>query len=157
MIIRRNRRRRYLDGSAGFTLVEMMITLTIVAIGILAVGQLFIFSQIHARHAREETMAAALAQELREKTLSEPYETVAATFDGVDTDAPDTITAPCQTWADHLADRLGEHGRGTIQVLDHLADPEIVDGMLTILITITWLEAGALQTLEVRFSIARMK
>jgi len=141
---------------AGFTLVELMIAVFILSVGILSVGRLFVFAQNHSAHGRQETMAVSLAQEIREKILSKQFDEIVPLFDGVDTDLPDTITLPCQTWAEHLAAGLGPSGRGTVEILDHLGDPEITGGMLTVRIGVSWIENGARKEAPMRFSLSRM-
>jgi prepilin-type N-terminal cleavage/methylation domain-containing protein len=142
--------------TSGFTLVELLVALFILSIGILSVARLFIFSQHHAFHGRTETQATALAEEIREKILSENFDDLVSIFDGVDTSVPGTVTLPCQPWAGHLAAGLGMGGRGRIQVLRPFEDPEIVDGMLTITIEISWDESGQARSLPLRFSVAQM-
>jgi prepilin-type N-terminal cleavage/methylation domain-containing protein len=140
----------------GFTLVELLVALFILSIGILSVARLFIFSQHHAFHGRTETQATALAEEIREKILSENFDDLVSIFDGVDTSVPGTVTLPCQPWAHHLAAGLGTGGRGQIQVLRPFEDPEIVDGMLTVTVEISWDESGQARSLPLRFSVAQM-
>jgi prepilin-type N-terminal cleavage/methylation domain-containing protein len=153
----KKRRPLRLRGSDGFTLTEMMVALVIMAVGILSVGRLFIFSKDHAAYGRQETRAVALAEEIREKIMSDNFDDLITIFDGVDTDNPGSLTTPCQTWAQHLDDNLGGvGGRGRIQVLDETQDPEIVAGMVTVIITITWEEAGRTETVDMRFSISKM-
>jgi len=140
----------------GFTLVELLVALSILSTGILSVAQLFIFSQRHAHDGRCETQATALAEEIREKVMSENFDDLVSIFDGVDTEYPSTITLPCQEWANHLSERLGAEGRGQVQVLEPIEDPEIVDGMLTIVVTVSWQESGQERSLPLRFSVAQM-
>jgi prepilin-type N-terminal cleavage/methylation domain-containing protein len=141
----------------GFTLVELLVALAILGVGILSVGRLFIFAQHHASFGREETMAVALAQEIREKILSDNFDDLKTIFDGIDTDDPGSITTPCAIWADHVAASLGAaSGRGTVQVMDHNEDPAITEGMVTALITISWLEEGHTQDVVMRFSVSKM-
>ena len=143
--------------SAGFTLTEMMVALVIMAVGILAVGRLFIFSKDHAAYGRQETMAVALAEEIREKIMSDNFDDLITIFDGIDTDSPSSLTTPCQNWADHLEANLGGvEGRGQIEVMDETEDPEIVAGMVTVLITVSWVEGGKTDAVDMRFSISKM-
>lgn len=146
-----------MKATAGFTLTELLVALVILSVGILSVGRLFVFAQRHAGHGREETMAVCLAEEIREKILSDNFDDLVTIFDGVDTDQPGTITTPCSDWATHLANGLGGvSGRGTIEIMDHTEDPEIVDDMLTALITISWLESGRSHSLDMRFSTCKV-
>lgn len=157
MKLRSLRRALQMKATAGFTLTELLVALVILSVGILSVGRLFVFAQRHAGHAREESMAVCLAEEIREKILSDNFDDLVTIFDGVDTDNAGTITTPCTDWANHLANGLGgASGRGTIEVMDFTEDPEIVDGMLTVLITISWLESGRSQSLDMRFSTSKV-
>lgn len=142
--------------TAGFTLVELMVALFMMAIGILAVGRLFVFAQGHASHGRTESMAVSLAQEIREKILSKNMNDLETMFDGVNTNVPETITTPCVEWAAHLDENLGPTGCGEISVLTPAEDYEIVDGMVTVIITITWEEDGHEKTAPMHFSLSRM-
>jgi len=142
--------------SDGFTLVELLVALSILSIGILSVAQLFIFSQRHAHDGRIETQATALAEEIREKVMSENFDDLVSIFDGVDTSVPSSVTLPCQEWATHLDERLGPEGRGQLQVLQPAEDVEIVDGMLTIVVTVSWQESGQARSLPLRFSVAQI-
>lgn len=140
----------------GFTLVELLVALSILSTGILSVAQLFIFSQRHAHGGRSETQATALAEEIREKVMSENFDDLVSIFDGVDTNVPSSITLPCQEWATHLEDRLGTEARGQLQVLEPFEDPEIVTGMLTVVVTVSWQESGQARSLPLRFSVAQI-
>lgn len=141
---------------AGFTMTELLVALTILAVGILSVGRMFIFSQRHAYFGRAETTAVTLAEEIREKIMSDNYDDLISIFDGVDTANSETITAPCQLWADHVSQQLGVSGRGEVLVLDHDEDPEIQEGMLTIDITVSWEENGQTRSVDMRFATCKM-
>lgn len=142
--------------TAGFTLVELMVSLVVLAIGILAVGRMVVFSQRHAAHGREETMAVSLAEEVREKIMSDNFDDLVSIFDGIDTDNIASIPTPCQDWAAHVLDGLGPSGRATVEVMDEVEDPEIVAGMVSVLITMYWQEGGNSKSLEVRFAVSKM-
>jgi prepilin-type N-terminal cleavage/methylation domain-containing protein len=152
----RAHRARWHRTDAGFTLVELMIAVFMLSIGILAVGRMFIMAQRHATYGRTETMAVSLAQEIREKILSKDFDDLETLFDGVDTRVPGTVTAPCQLWAAHLTTGLGANGRGRLTVRNPTEDPEIVDGMLTVLIDVSWLENGSTKSAAMHFSLSRM-
>jgi len=140
----------------GFTLVELLVTLVILSIGIISVGRLFIFANHHARYGRTETIAVSLTNEIREKMLSDNYDDLITIFDDVDTDQPGSITTSCVEWRNHLQAELGSSGRGEITVLDHTEDAEIVDGMVTAMIKVTWQESGKNRELTTRFAISKM-
>jgi prepilin-type N-terminal cleavage/methylation domain-containing protein len=157
MMSRMSRRRRSARSrSAGFTLVELMIAVFMLAVGILSVGRMFIVAQRHAQYGREETIAVSLAQEIREKILSKDFNDLESLFDGVDTDVPGTITAPCQLWAGHVQAGLANEGRGVLEVLNPTEDTDIVDGMLTVHIEVSWNEGGQEKAATMRFSLSRM-
>jgi prepilin-type N-terminal cleavage/methylation domain-containing protein len=137
----------------GFTLVELMVALVILVVGILGVGQIFAFSSRSAAMSRAETTAVALAREIQEKILSESVDQVPAMFGGVDTANPGSVTLPCEEWAGHLADQLGPNGRGRIAVLDAANDPELLDGMYSVLVRVSWLANGDTLTVPIRFAI----
>ncbi|MCK4412424.1 MAG: prepilin-type N-terminal cleavage/methylation domain-containing protein [Candidatus Eisenbacteria sp.] len=142
--------------SAGFTLVELMVSLVLLAVGLLAVGQLLIFSQQHAYHGRSETTAVSLAGEIREKILSENFGDLPAIFDGVDTSVPGTVPTTCQPWADHLAAELGPSGIGRLQVYGPGEDPEITSGMYSVAIEVAWEQSGKTKAVNLRFATSRM-
>ncbi|MFH1145242.1 MAG: prepilin-type N-terminal cleavage/methylation domain-containing protein [Candidatus Eisenbacteria bacterium] len=152
----RGRRIRRTRSGAGFTLVELLASLVILSVGILGVGRLMIFSQRHAYHGRSETSAVTLAEEIREKILSESFNDLVSIFDGVDTTMPATVTLPCSPWATHLAAQLGPSGSGRISVLEPGEDADIVAGMVTVLVEVSWDQDGVTKTVPVRFSISRM-
>ncbi len=140
----------------GFTLVELLVTLVILSIGIISVGRLFILSSHHANYGRTETTAVCLINEIREKVLSDNYDDIITIFDDVDTDLPGTITIPCTEWSNHLQAELGTSGRGEITVMSHTEDAEIVDGMVTVKITVSWQESGKDRSLTSQFSVSKM-
>ena len=142
--------------ASGFTLVELMVALVMLSIGILAVGRLLIFSQRHSAQGRRETIAVTLAEEMREKILCGKFIDLVANFDNVDTRLPATVTLGCQEWATHVNEQLGAGAAGTIQILQPAEDAEIVDGMMTALIQVSWFQDGETRTVPVRFSICRM-
>jgi len=145
-----------LKNATGFTMVELLVALVMLSIGVLAVGRLLIFSQHHASQGRRETIAVTLAEEIREKVLSSEFIDLVATYDNVDTRLPGTVTAACAEWAAHVAEQLGSTGAGEIDVLEPSEDPEIVAGMLTMVISVSWEQDGSTRTVPLRFSICRM-
>lgn len=140
----------------GFSLVELMVAVTIIAIGILWVGQLFATSSQNTTFGRTETEAVSLAREIEEKILSESIDQIQAIFNGVDTNEPGTVTLPCQVWAAHLHDQLGPTARGRIWVLDPTQDPSILAGMYSVHIEINWVVHGDTMSVPVQFAITHL-
>ncbi len=137
----------------GFSLVELMVAVSIIAMAILWVGQIFATSSRNASFGRTETAAVSLAREIGEKIHSESVDQVQSIFNGVDTDYPATVTLPCQTWASHLRDQLGPHGRGRIWVRDASVDPDLLEGMYSVQIEVTWLVHGDTMRVPMQFAI----
>ena len=61
----------YSQGMRGFSLLEVLVATTIVAVGVSALAQLAGIATHANRHARESTIAAVLAQEKMEELLAE--------------------------------------------------------------------------------------
>jgi type II secretory pathway pseudopilin PulG len=141
--------------TAGFTLVEVLIAVMFLSVGILSVAQVFSLAQRHASRAREESVAVFLAQEIREKIMSETYSDVASMFNGVDTNVPSTVPQPADEWAGHVHDRLGDVGRGRIRVRTEADDPNLGHGLLDVLITMSWREGSRTVSFPLRFLIAK--
>ena len=141
---------------AGFTLVEMLVSVTILAIGILALGQIFAFSNQNASFGRTETLAVSLAREIQEKILSESIEHVQMVFDGVDTQNAGSVTTPCEEWAQHLTDQLGDHARGTITVMDSDEDPSLLAHMFSVHIEIQWKKGDDPMVYPLDFAITNL-
>jgi type IV pilus assembly protein PilV len=142
--------------SAGFTLLELLIALMFLSVGILAMAQVFAVAQRHAAHSREETVAVTLISEIREKIMSETFDDVQSVFDGVDTQAPSSISLPASEWADHLSERLGSGARGRIYVNTDNEDPNLPHGLLDVRIDVSWREESHTITFPTRFYIAKM-
>lgn len=151
-----NSQQRNLRRDNGFTLVELLVAVTLLAIGILSVGQIFAVSARNASYGRTETIAVSLAREIQEKILSESVDQVPTMFNGVDTNDPGSVTVPCTVWAQHLADQLGSSGRGTIRVMDANQDTDLLPGMFSVEIEISWLREGETITVPLRFAITEI-
>lgn len=140
---------------AGFTLVEVSIAVLLLSIGLLGLIQVFAVSDRHTAYAREETVATSLAQEIREKIMSESFSDIVSIFDGVDTSDPSTVTLPAHDWAEHVAQHLGPTGRGVIQVDTPAENPSLPIGLLEVTVRISWHERGRQVELPLRFAVAR--
>jgi prepilin-type N-terminal cleavage/methylation domain-containing protein len=141
--------------SGGFTLVELMVAVVMLSIGILALAQVFAVANRHTSYAREQTAATCLAEEIREKIMSQEYDDIYGTFHGVDTDNPGSVPVVAGDWAAHLASELGAYGRGQIAVDTEDTDPSLAYGMLGVTVTITWRETFGTTTLPLRFAVAK--
>lgn len=139
----------------GFTLVETMVAVFLLTIGLLGVSQVFSVSSRHTMNSRKETVANSLAQEIREKIMSETFADVQSIFDGIDTNS-ETIAGPAQDWAGHVVDRLGIGARGQVDVQTPDERADLEDGMLAVVITLSWYEGTALIDLPFEFAIAKI-
>jgi Tfp pilus assembly protein PilV len=133
-----------------------MVAVTILAVGILSMGQLFAISSQNATFSRQETMAVSLVREIQEKIMSESVDQVKPIFHGVDTTNPGTVTAPCEEWAAHVAEQLGPTGRGTITVLDAVQDAELLDGMFSVQVEVSWHNRGDTLSVPLKFAITNI-
>ena len=149
-------RRVNATGRAGFTLVELMIATFLLTVGILATVQVFAVADKHVAFARQETIATALAQEIQEKIMSETFGDIVSIFDGIDTDDPGSVSSPAQEWAQHVTDRLGAEGRGTVQVLTPDNDESLPYGSVGVTVTLSWREGTQTIELPLRFTIAKI-
>lgn len=153
---RRQTAARASGARAGFSLVETMVALTILAVGILSVAQLLVTSRGHSNYSRQETMAISLAQEIKERIYSENYDDVKSVFDGADTEDAETINDSTDEWAQHLRDMLGSNGRGTIEVVDFNEDASLPKGMYRVAIDVSWMEGPRYRTLPHNFLLTKV-
>jgi type II secretory pathway pseudopilin PulG len=142
--------------TAGFTLVELMISVFLLVVGILGVSQVFAVSNRHTANARLETVANSLIQEIREKVMSENFDDIYSIFNGIDTDVVDTIPVPATEWAEHVEERLGEDGRGTVTIQRPEEDASLPNGMVRVSITVSWYEGSALVEFPMEFLVAKI-
>jgi hypothetical protein len=133
-----------------------MVSLLILSIGILGIARIFIFSNQHSISGNKELAASSLIQEIREKILSETFDDIPSIFDGVDTQYPEEVPMPCEAWAGHLQDQLSGAGRGRIDIISSGEDPEILDRMIGVVITINWPEQGEVRELSMRFALSKV-
>jgi prepilin-type N-terminal cleavage/methylation domain-containing protein len=140
---------------AGFTLVEVMIALVLLAVGVMGTVQVFAVASRHTAHAREETAAVCLAQEIREKIMSEAFDDIHSIFDNIDTNVPATVPTTAATWATHVTAELGPRGRGTVAVSTPANDPAIPNGMVAVTVTVSWREGSQTVSLPLRFNVAK--
>jgi prepilin-type N-terminal cleavage/methylation domain-containing protein len=140
---------------AGFTLVELMIALVLLSVGVMATAQVFAIANLHTSHAREETAGNCLAQEIREKIMSESFADIRSIFNAIDTNVPASVPAPAATWAAHVTAELGPQGRGTVLVNTPTQDATIPNGMIAVTVTMSWREGSRTVSLPLRFNVAK--
>lgn len=144
-----------LGPQAGFTLIELMIALVLLSVGVMATAQVFAVANRHTSHAREETAGGCLAQEIREKIMSEAFADVHSIFDNIDTNVPATVPTTAATWAAHVTSELGPRGRGTVTISTPANDASIPNGMIAATVTISWREGSRTVSLPLRFNVAK--
>lgn len=142
-------------GNSGFTLVELLVTVMILSIGIMGVAQVLAVAERHTAHARDETKAISLAQEIREKVMCENFDDVYSIFNGIDTDSPGSVPTVAHDWMNHIHGQLGPTGRGTVVVTTPDNDAGIAHGMRGIVVMISWNERGRTVSVPMRFAIAK--
>jgi len=153
---RRSERRTASGSTAGFSLVETMVALVILAVGILSVGQLLTQSRGHSNYSRHETAAINLAQEVKERIYSENFDDIKSIFNGADTDNAATINTSTDEWAAHVDDALGTNGRGTVRVEDSADDPTLSAGMYRVTINISWVEGPKARSIPHTFLLSKI-
>ncbi|MDA8134315.1 MAG: prepilin-type N-terminal cleavage/methylation domain-containing protein [Desulfobacteraceae bacterium] len=104
------------NGSAGFTLIEILIAMAIFSIGILGVATMQISSVNGNANARKHLEASAVAQGLIESTLSIPFNNVADS-DIVNADGY-RVQMTIQNQSDLDADGTNDAMRILVQVFD---------------------------------------
>jgi len=142
---------------AGFTLVELLLALMMTSVGIMAMARVFVVANQHAAYAKEETVATLLAQEIREKIMSANFTDIYPVFNGIDTNIPGSIPATAAVWAQNLHTRLGPTGRGTITVTTQTQDHHIPNGIVAVLVTISWKERTNTVSLPLHFDVAKIE
>lgn len=140
----------------GFTLVELMISVFLLVVGVLGISQVFAISNRHTSNARLETEANNLAQEIREKIMSETFDDIESIFNGIDTNDGDSIPIPAQDWAEHVEERLGPGARGRITITPSEGNPDLPDGLVHVRIQLNWYEGSSLVELPMEFYVAKI-
>ncbi len=114
--------------SRGFTLNEVMIALSIFAIGILAVASLMISSINENTSARKVTEATTLAEIHLERLMALPYESIAA---------------------DETTD-------GAYSISWDVAEDEVVANTKSLTVTVTWVDRGKQRSVSIRNLISKI-
>jgi type IV pilus assembly protein PilV len=116
-----------LKGSAGFSLIEVLISLSVFTIGILAVASLVISSINENALARRVTEATALAEDRLESMLALPYENI----------------------------ETGESIEGAYTVSWNVAEDIIVAQTKSITVIVTWQYRGNDRNVTIQHLLAR--
>ena len=132
-----------------------MIALVLLSVGVMATAQVFAIANLHTSHAREETAGVCLAQEIREKIMSETFADTYSIFNNIDTSVPASVPTTAATWAAHVTAELGPRGRGRVSVRTPTQDATIPNGMIAVTVTISWPEGSRTVSLPLRFSVAK--
>lgn len=146
-----SRRWRALGARRGFTLVEVLVALVVLAVGMLGLALLLVEGLQGSRTAIEHTQAVNLAADIAERmranrAAASAYDTVEGTPEPRLDAACEEAAGPCdphamaahdlRLWMDHVAATLPD-GRGSIEVAQHAADARRGT------VTVRWARTGA--------------
>jgi prepilin-type N-terminal cleavage/methylation domain-containing protein len=126
----------------GFSLIELMVAMSLLGIGLLTIGKMIVSSRRHMTYSRAETSAVSLATEIKERIFTEDFVNIKAVFDDADTADPSTINDSTNDWANHVGDLLGVTGRGQIEIVDTVEDDTLPPDLYRVEILISWSEGG---------------
>ncbi|MBM4196876.1 MAG: type IV pilus modification protein PilV [Gammaproteobacteria bacterium] len=129
----------------GFTLIEVLVALVVMAVGMLGIASLYLYGLREGRSAVYRTAAVTLASDMADRIRANPAGTYDGAGPGADNScvnggvdcAPEELAA--DDWARWLADldeRMPQDSTATIEA--DLSAPPIVEYR----ITITWPEPG---------------
>lgn len=121
LIHHRRRRRRRGDEQGGFTLIELMIALTVMLIGVSGILSIQLVSMRATSYSRHATEAAVLAEDGMELLRTVPIDTLVAGSETVNANgAQDPAGIYTRSWTISWIGTIG-----------------------TLIVTVSWLEAGA--------------
>ncbi len=126
----------------GFTIIEVMIAMTILAIGLLSIGTMQITAVKGNKIAMDISRASYLAESKLEELLSMPF----VNADGVDTNSNGPVGLDAATT--DTADRFEINGRYT--VFWNIADDFPFNNTKTIKIIVIWRNKGVSKCVSIR-------
>jgi len=144
------------DNQKGFSLVELVFAVGILALAFLAMGKLFVTSMEHSRQGRHDMIALNSANEVLERMRSIDFDDVYAKFDGLDTEDSASVPEEVRPWARHLREHLGPSARCTIDVIDENEDANMTNGLIEVEILTSWTERGRERTMRTGTYLVRM-
>lgn len=142
---------------AGFSLVELVFTMGLLAFAFLAMGKLFVASMEHSRQGRHDMVALNSANEVLESMRSIDFNDVNRLFDGLDTRDSLSVPPEARIWAKHLEENLGPHARCEITIYEAVDKPaELSNGILEVEIFTSWIERGKERSILTGTYLVRM-
>lgn len=144
------------DRQAGFSLVEMVLAISLLGFAFLAMGKLLVTSSEHSKQGRHDTIALNSASEILERMRAVDFDHVKSTFDGVDTADSSSVPLDARNWARHLKQNLGPTSRCRIEVYDENENPDLARGLVEVDIRTGWVERGIERTIRTSTYIVRM-
>lgn len=127
------------SGDAGFTLVEVMLSLFLLSIAVLTLLSMFTYGTRSVVQGKKRTEATYIGQIMLERLTSDTLEHVAS-FNGVVTSDPSTYPAGAteraavEEWKNVMQSKLHSTAYGTIVVQNSMP----VEGMTHITVTVCW-------------------
>lgn len=144
------------EGQDGFSLVEMILAITLLGFAFLAMGKLMVTSSEHSKQGRHDTIALNAASEILERMRAVEFEEMKKLFDGVDTTDSASVPAQARNWARHLKQNLGPTARATIDVYDENERVELSRGLVEVDIRTSWVERGIERSIRTSTYVVRM-
>lgn len=142
--------KKAINNEKGFTLIEIMIGITVFSIGILAVATMQITAIRGNSSARDLSHGATLAQEKIEEFASLPYDVknVADPLDDMDNDGKNGLDDDTAGTADH------NETNGRYEIYWNTAVDHPIDNNKTIRVIVTWSDKGTQRHVSVGYNKA---
>ncbi|MFH1277456.1 MAG: prepilin-type N-terminal cleavage/methylation domain-containing protein [Candidatus Eisenbacteria bacterium] len=144
------------NGPAGFSLVEMVLAITLLGFAFLAMGKLMVTSSEHSKQGRHDTIALNSAGEILERMRAVDFDQMKKLFDGIDTDEIASVPAEARNWAGHLRENLGPSARCLIDVYDENERADLSRGLVEVDIRMSWVERGFERSIRTSTYVVRM-
>ncbi len=141
----------------GFSLVELMISMVMISVGLLAMSNLFLASIEHSKQGRHDMAALNTANEILERIHAVPYDEAFDLFNGVDTTVPASIPVEARNWAAHVYDELGPTGSIRVNFYRKADKVSITsNGIMEVEVLARWTERGRPRTMKTSTYLVRM-